>query len=314
MQRRNRKMVGGWLVVVLLASLWAACSDTKWVQPKSGGKPYEVLVVGDTMDVIRKALGRNAEGLPQNETQFDVSTVNRGGLNASLRLARNIVILDIDSGVFTNTRIRYEKNKYARPQMIVYIGTPSLLALRHDMSQQSRFLCKLFERAESNAAIEHLKTHRNAEAEKQVEQLLGVKMWIPEDLTASKQGKNFVWLSNNSAANMRNIVVYRHGANPDVTTFTALRDSVMRSNIKGETDGMFMTTVQETVSGMKTKTCKHDVLIFRGLWEMKGDCMGGPFVSHTVGDITAEAFLFAPGKKKRNQLRQLEAALYTLKQ
>ena len=47
---------------------------------------------------------------------------------------------------------------------------------------------------------------------------------------------------------------------------------------------------------------------------MKGDCMGGPFVSHTVGDITAEAFLFAPGKKKRNQLRQLEAALYTLKQ
>ena len=113
---------------------------------------------------------------------------------------------------------------------------------------------------------------------------------------------------------MRNIVVYRHGANSDVATFTALRDSVMQSNIKGESDGMFMTTVQETVSGMKTKTCKHDVLIFRGLWEMKGDCMGGPFVSHTVGDITAEAFLFAPGKKKRNQLRQLEAALYTLKQ
>ena len=46
--------------------------------------------------------------------------------------------------------------------------------------------------------------------------------------------------------------------------------------------------------------------------------MGGPFVSLTRLDqvnaqvVTAETFLFAPGQKKRNALRQCEAILYSL--
>ena len=46
--------------------------------------------------------------------------------------------------------------------------------------------------------------------------------------------------------------------------------------------------------------------------------MGGPFVSLTRLDqvngrvVTAEAFLFAAGQKKRNAMRQQEAILYTL--
>ena len=60
-------------------------------------------------------------------------------------------------------------------------------------------------------------------------------------------------------------------------------------------------------------------MITRGLWEMEGDAMGGPFVSHSIVDssrrriIVAEGFVYAPGMKKRNLLRQLEASLYTLK-
>ena len=58
----------------------------------------------------------------------------------------------------------------------------------------------------------------------------------------------------------------------------------------------------------------------RGLWRLEdGEAMGGPFVSLTRLDqvngrvVTAEAFLFAAGQKKRNALRQQEAILYTLK-
>lgn len=57
----------------------------------------------------------------------------------------------------------------------------------------------------------------------------------------------------------------------------------------------------------------------RGLWRMKGDFMGGPFVSHTRLDkknqriITAEIFVYSPEKMKRNLVRQMEASLYTLK-
>ena len=50
-----------------------------------------------------------------------------------------------------------------------------------------------------------------------------------------------------------------------------------------------------------------------------GGSMGGPFYSHTRVDeinqrvITVEGFVFAPGTKKRNHIRQLEAAVYTVK-
>jgi hypothetical protein len=314
MRRRRWRRLAGCLVAISLSGLWGACDNTGGLLPKSSGRPYEVLVVGDTLGIIKKILSIDTKGLPQREPIFDVSAVNHGGLNAYLRLARNIVTLEIDSNLYTVTRIRYEKNKNARPQMMVYIGTPSLSALKRDMPRHARYLRELFGRAESNTAITFLKTHRSVKAEKQVAQLLGVDMWIPEEMTVCKKGKDFIWLSNNSPTSIRNIVVYKHGAAGNTTAFIALRDSVMKSNIKGETNQMFMTTVRGTVSGKKTRERKQEVVIFRGLWEMRGDDMGGPFVSHTIGNVTAEAFLFAPGKKKRNQLRQLEAALYTLKQ
>ena len=56
----------------------------------------------------------------------------------------------------------------------------------------------------------------------------------------------------------------------------------------------------------------------RGLWYMENDMMGGPFVSHARVDrpngrvVVVEAFVYAPKDKKRDMMRQLEAALYTL--
>jgi len=56
----------------------------------------------------------------------------------------------------------------------------------------------------------------------------------------------------------------------------------------------------------------------RGLWYMENDMMGGPFVSHARVDrpngrvVVVEGFVYAPEKKKRDMMRQLEAALYTL--
>ena len=52
---------------------------------------------------------------------------------------------------------------------------------------------------------------------------------------------------------------------------------------------------------------------------MKGDFMGGPYVSHMRLDsvnqriIVVEAFIYSPDKLKRNLMRQMEASLYTLR-
>ena len=124
---------------------------------------------------------------------------------------------------------------------------------------------------------------------------------------------------------MQNLVIYKLKGKPlqqagknMADTFTALRDSVMKSNIKGETNAMYMQTAALPVNVNMLHERNKNLIIFRGLWEVKGDAMGGPFVRHVIehkgNTLVVEAFGFAPGKKKRNYLRQLEAALYTLKQ
>ena len=80
---------------------------------------------------------------------------------------------------------------------------------------------------------------------------------------------------------------------------------------------MYMQTSALPVVVNTSREQGKKLITFRGLWEVQGDAMGGPFVSHVIehngNTLIVEAFVFAPSKKKRNYLRQLEAVLYTLK-
>lgn len=310
---QSRLAVVLWAVLASMAAGMASCTHRRGWRPQSGGKPYEVLVVGDRHGIVDSVLSQGAAGLPQREPDFDVSAIATDSLDATLRLARAIVMVDIDSTLYTATRLHYEKDLYAAPQMVVRLCAPSDEALRGDMPRHAATLRALLHRAETNAAIARLKHKRNAQAEQTVAQQLGVSLWIPADMTATMVRPGFVWLSNNAPTGMQSIVVYKSAQAHSATTYTALRDSALGKHIKGETDGMHMATVAASVTGQKVAQDNRCIAIWRGLWEMQGDAMGGPFVSHTVDGITAEAFVFSPATKKRNLMRQLEAALYTLK-
>ena len=57
----------------------------------------------------------------------------------------------------------------------------------------------------------------------------------------------------------------------------------------------------------------------RGIWEMKYDYMGGPFFAYLIKDpqrnrlILIDAFVYAPGKQKRDFMQQLEYIVTHLK-
>ena len=92
----------------------------------------------------------------------------------------------------------------------------------------------------------------------------------------------------------------------------------MHINIPGGREGQWMETDMRTVSASMVKVDEQDVLSVRGLWDMREDAMGGPFVCYVYPDYTngrlllAEGFVFAPDEKKRPIIRQMEAALQTL--
>lgn len=300
------------LLLVLAALMLWACEQTS-VMPRSSGRPYEVVVVGDE-GPVGMALEADAEVLPQSEPCFDVKTTGGHEPDARMRLARSIVIVTIDP-TRRQTTISYEKDVYAKPQMVVSIYAPSSQQLTADMPRWAPSLRQLLTRHEMNAAITALRSKPNPRATKTVEETIGVDMSIPADMQACKRGRGFVWLSNNSLQSIQSICLYHYPMGAD---FAAMRDSIMRRNIPGETDSMYMQTVVASLKQepMNEKGTKGTIV--RGLWEMKGDAMGGPFVAHVVADssrqltIVAEAFVYAPEGSKRNKVRQAEAALYTM--
>ena len=93
----------------------------------------------------------------------------------------------------------------------------------------------------------------------------------------------------------------------------------MKVNMPGGKPGQYIQTEKDYVSITETSHRDRYLQITRGLWYMENDMMGGPFVSHSMVDeingriIVAEAFLYAPNRKKGNMMRKLEASLYTIK-
>ena len=93
----------------------------------------------------------------------------------------------------------------------------------------------------------------------------------------------------------------------------------MKLHLKGAKPGQYMSTVDWSVDIKEGLYRDRYIQVARGLWEMENDIMGGPFVSHSVVDevnnrvIVAEAFVYAPNRKKGSFMRKLEASLYTLR-
>ena len=93
----------------------------------------------------------------------------------------------------------------------------------------------------------------------------------------------------------------------------------MQVNLPGEKPGMYMQT--DTLCTVVRPIVVHNnyAMEMRGLWIMRNDCMGGPYVSHHRVDtennrvIVVEGFVYAPEKMKRGLIRRLEGSLYTLK-
>lgn len=300
--------------------LLMACSRSS--APTSGGRSYEVLVTGSdkqSVTMVAEALRDiKMDGLPQVESTFDVSMLVRSELDQNTRYTRNIIQVSTDSIQLKQTRILFEQNVYARPQIIVHVDAPSAEQLKQDLPACAASLSDELTRAEINNGIVNLREHHNQQASALVEKLFGCRLWVPEDLQKTRQGKDFLWLTNDGARNMQNICLYRYASDSIRRgELISKRDSFMKANVKGETDSIYMTTVMTSL--MFRARSEQDVtrLGVRGLWEMHGDAMGGPFVCLAVqtGDsvLCVEGFVYAPGKKKRNLVRRLEASLYTLK-
>ena len=318
------------IFAIILVIGFSSCKGRKGVfTPTSSGRPYEILVVIGH-DLWEQPAGRalydvldtDVPGLPQPERSFRIMYSSPKDYDSTLKLIRNIVIVDIKD-IYTKASFKFARDVYASPQMIVTIQAPNAKEFQEFVEKNGQQIIDFFTKTEMNRQMSLLETRHSDLVAHKVDSLFDSQIWLPAELTSSKTGDHFFWASTNKASGDQNFVIYSYPFK-DKNTFTKeyfinKRDSIMKINIPGAKEGMYMMTDSMTVELTPINVQGQYALESRGLWRMKGDFMGGPFVSHTRIDtvnnrvVTAEVFVYSPNKLKRNLMRLLESSLYTLK-
>lgn len=324
----------------------ACCKDGKSNRlPESIGQPYEVVLEGDTNRIVTAILQESVPDMPQPESMFNIIQVRKGKLTSLYQTVRNRVVVDVDKRN-RDFEVKISKDVNAAPQVIIRIKAQTVEQLK------SRLDGKRLRQILDESELKHLASviRQNVEKQKEVKRLFGIDMRIPLDMDASKKAKDFVWYSNNTNSGMKNLLIFKINSsekNPSARENHSSRenlsaggnlsskeissgteeypsngislsladkvqiDSVLQKNMLGETDEMYMVIPR---------------LGERGLWEMEGDAMGGPYVMKIIrrqknGKISGRkneiivviGFVYAPEMKKRNLIKQLEVVLTTIR-
>ena len=316
------------LYIIICVALLAlpSCSSERQGQKKAvtakvQSAPYELLVVADK-DWLKTAAGQQLvelvetpmEGLPQVEQNFRVTYINPEALKGTFRTYANILVADVD-GKYGTAGMKQARNVYARPQQFLYLTAPNDGAFERLVAERGKQVLAVFNKNEFDRERALLaKTHSGAVVA-QAQKQFGVNIWVPKDIDDLKTGKDFFWASASKQEFRLNVCLYSLPLQ-ERTDYVEVRDSVMKLNIPGGRDDQWMETDRRTVSVDTLEGT--NVVVVRGLWDMKNDAMGGPFVFYVYPDyqhhrvLIAEGFVFAPEEKKRPLVRQLEAALQTV--
>ena len=330
MQMKKTLFYLGLILVTLSLSSCGRGKKKSLFTATSSGRAYELLVVID-QGVWERPAGRalfdvldtDVPGLPQSERSFRIMYTDPSTYDSTLKLIRNIIIVDIDGSRYTQPKFKSATNVYAYPQNILTIQTPDEEQLGEYVTQHAQVIIDYFTHAEMNRQIAVLEQKHSDYVQTKVNSIFDCDVWVPGELTSTKQGEDFFWAGTNAATADQNFVMYAYPYT-DRETFTKeyfvhKRDSVMKINIPGAREGMYMMT-DTLMTDVKAINVQGEyALEARGLWRIKGDLMGGPFVSHARLDranqrvIVSEIFVYSPDTKKRNLVRQMEASLYTVK-
>lgn len=319
-----------YLSLMLLVLTLASCKKggNSILTPVSSGRPYEILVVMDK-DLWERPAGRalfdaldtDVPGLPQSERSFRISQVATRNYDRTFSIFRNIIMPDIQN-IYTQTKFKYSRDVNAAPQMIMTIQAPNEKEFEEYVQANKQVIVDFFTKAEMNRQVGILKKKHSKGVSERAKKIFDCDVFVPDGIDYYKERESFFWASTNKATDDLNFVMYSYPFT-DKSTFTLeyfveKRDSVMKKNLPGAREGMYMATDTMYVVSKDIAVKGKYAQEVKGLWHMTGDMMGGPFVSHVRVDekngrvIVAEAFVYAPHKLKRDLIRRMEAALYTL--
>jgi len=309
-----------------------SCSDKKKDKttylPASNGNLNNISVVVDNQlwdgaigEAIRKNFAAPLEGLPQDEPIFGMRQIPPQVFDGFARRSR--IILKIEKGDLEPTT-KVVNEAFAKPQTVVVVGGKTNAEIIAQLTDNRRKIIDAFIKEEVKEKQRRI--NLSLLDVKQMEDALKFSVNIPSAYKIGKATDNFFWIRK-SLSNTKTMDLMFYEApleaitenDSTIVAITQIRDEITKTQIPGE-DNIYM-TVEDAYAPSLYKTIIDNKKAYevRGVWEVKGQYMAGPFITYAIMDevnqryLIADGYVYAPSLKKREYIFELESIIKSIK-
>lgn len=344
--------------IVLFFSLLSCESEKEGLQstnnensslPASSGRVGEILLVMDTSH-LKMELGNSLKqvflqpypGLPQPEMPFKLTRINYLAFKNLFKKHKTILFtIPFDDGkssgymdnilgadvvnklIKSNKQIHIMENVFAKNQQMIFVFGKTQKDVSEALNKYRNVIyTKIDEREEVRLEKLLYGPGQNKSIGNKLENDFNYKLKIPKDFKLVKSKAQFTWLRLALEEYDYNIVISKMPYSAEFQ-FDSAYISQWRNNLginvnSGDTSS---SKILQTIYPIETNVITEPLYMVenRGLWKLKNNTMGGPFVSYVLASkdrksiYYIEGFIAAPGKDKRELVRELEVILKTFK-
>ena len=308
-------------LLFFLLLCFSCSNDNEKLLPNSNGNINNISVVvsnelwdGKVGDLVRQKFARPVYGLPQIEPVFSLRHIPSKIFTGFATKSRTILKIDIDEteGVFNL------KNTYAKPQKIIQVTgkTPENIILNINKNITSIYSYLYF----SEIQEKQRRISKNLNQTQAIKKSTGLSLRFPSVYRVAKADSNFVWIRRDIESGSVNLFVSRYN-DKNFRPIVQIRDSISKNHIPGPVENTFMSTdIMYTPNTREINVDGKQILETRGLWEIKGQFMAGPFLNYQFKPdikkneyVMLDGFVYSPGSSKREYIFELEAIMRSLK-
>lgn len=318
---------------MVFSLLLVACGDSKKEDnqeflPASNGDLNSISVVvdnslweGNVGESIRNILAAPLTGLPTEEPMFQLRQIPPLVFEGSA--TRNRIVLKVEKNDKVSA-LNINSNTYSKPQTVAVINGKTDEDIVAQLKENKAKIIDAFNKEEVKEKQRLIR--KSLLDVSLIEKNLGFSVNIPTVYRIAKAEDDFFWVRKNlSSSKTVEIMFYEvpietiSGGDSTVVDIVKMRNQITKTKIPGE-DGIYM-AVEEAYAPSVFKTIIDNKPAYevRGLWDMKGFTMAGPFITYAIEDnvnkryLIADGYVYAPSLNKGEYIFELESIIKSIK-
>lgn len=303
---------------------------------------------GDLGTAVKKIFHAEVPGLPTDEPMFNVIWAHPSRLKLLTQIRNLVYVFTLDQNTSGSRGLRREftpetiteiksdtsfyhftrEDEYSMGQEVMYLFGDTEQHLIHHLALNGQQIIDHFNEIERNRLVQNLlgqKSTKGLTAFLRNEP--GIEFRVPIGFKLADKQDDFVWLREIESNKDRDVFITwkpyesEYQLLPD--SIVAWRDAMAKKYLFEDPDNpiSYLVTERENfdITARQMDLNGHFAMQIRALWRTNNLTMGGPYVGYALVDEAharlyyIEGFAYAPGKEKREIMRDLDAILWTFK-